>query len=61
MVTKDPSDGWAYWCLGQAYFRLEKWEESSAAMQRALDLNPEMKEQIEPYLVAIRKKADKTD
>lgn len=61
LLDKDPNDSQAYLYLGQAHFKMEHWGESGTAFRRALELDPAMKEYVEPYLAAIKEKADKKE
>jgi len=50
------NDPWMYWYIGEAHYRMSNWKESVAAMERALELKPDFKQRIQPYLDVARRK-----
>jgi tetratricopeptide (TPR) repeat protein len=43
-------DGALLWYKGMALYNLERWEESDAAIKKAIEMEPSYKNDLQPYL-----------
>lgn len=56
-----PSDPMAHWFKARAEFQLGKLFESKHSFEKALELNPGLKVQIEPWLLLVNEKIRKSE
>jgi len=55
-LKEQPEDNQALWGLGDAYYKLGRWQDSIDTYNRLLDLNPGMEEHIKPIIEKAQEK-----